>query len=205
MNTEPDKAKYDILRSGAGGAVDANAQTQKDAMERRFAQIGGGPAGVQEKQNQLLTDDASQQKQAAIQDVNMLEQGERDRLQQIAEEREYARGERLSGQEFASQERIDSQKFGTGERLSGQQFATGERKAGEKSAAEMQKKDIAMQQQALNWEKEFGQMTYDEDVRINDFNMKNAESMMNQKDVFGRAGDWGTDAWKKVSPKLPEW
>jgi hypothetical protein len=199
MNTEPDKAKYDTLRSGAAGAVDSNAQTQKDAMERRFAQMGGGPAGVQEKQDQLLTDDAALQKNAAIQGVNILEQGERERLQQIAEEREYARGERLSGQEFASQERIASQQFGTGERTAGQQFATSERLSGERNAKQMQANELRMQKEALAWEKDIGMQTLKEDKRINDFNMKMAEDAANKKDVFGRMGDFSTGVWSKIT------
>ena len=115
--------KYDILRERTKQRSISEGQEQEDALKRRFASLGGLSSGSYLKASQTQADTALQRRQEALQDVDLSEQDELARLEEIEKGRTFAREERVGGQDFQAVQSDLQRKFASGERLSGQDFA----------------------------------------------------------------------------------
>lgn len=136
-------AEFDAVRNKVKREQAAYGQTAQDALDRRFARLGGLNSGAYIKQSQVLGNDINQQTQNALSDVNLQEIAEKRRLAELDTNRKFATSEREASQQFASGERLGSQGFATSERLGSQGFAS-------------QEQEKARQQQADQFQKQFG-------------------------------------------------
>jgi hypothetical protein len=194
FQAETDK-KYDPMRQRASGTIDSEMQGQKDAIERRFAMLGGGPAGAQEKQNQLVDQDGAGRKFDTVGALNAQQEGENQNLAEAAK-----------GQQFQTMERFGNQAFADAERVDQQNIATMERKASDRANKQMletatinalreQKHTIHNQRAIAKMENTLAKEGLEWQKTVDEFNMKMAETMGNRKDVFGRMGD----NWKPIA------
>lgn len=149
---------FELARKRAKQQQTADTQKQKEALKRRFAQAGLVASGEAIKQEQLAERRGQQALAGRMEGIDVAEQQENLRKQEIQEGREFARGERMAGQQFAAeqaglgrkfqaeqagltrQQQKDllsaQQKFARGERLSSQEFAALEASKGREFSAE---------------------------------------------------------------------
>lgn len=158
-------AQADLARKRASQTEQSQVQTQRDAMSRRAAQMGGGPGGAMVKQERILGDESAQRLQQANEGIEAARMGEHGRIGQVLQGQEFARGERLGTQKWQSgeaatqrgwqtSERLGAQtwqsgeaetqrQWGTSERLGGQEFTAGQNATQIKAQYEMQQRQIA--------------------------------------------------------------
>ena len=144
---------YELQRQRIGRQTEATGQQENEALKRRMARMGGLNSGAYLKASERLSGQQEQNKQNALEGVDIQEaqateqKAETERGRQFSREerigsqdfsagealkgRTFATGERLSAQDFASLEADKGRKFTTGEREAMQQYATGERLSGQ--------------------------------------------------------------------------
>lgn len=86
-------AEFDLMRKQVAQRATAERQTQGDALKRRFASLGALNSGAALKAQMLADEQGSRAQEEAIQGVNMAEQGERARRQEIADNRAFQSSE----------------------------------------------------------------------------------------------------------------
>lgn len=96
--------QYDPMRRRLQTQEAANLQSQKDALARRAAQMGGGPSGAFIKQEALANDAFARRLQDGNEAIDAQQAAEARRVAEVQEGRDFARQERLGGQEFASKQ-----------------------------------------------------------------------------------------------------
>lgn len=221
----PTLAQFDVARKRAAQSEQANLQTQKSALERRAAQLGGGPSGALIKQERIAADESAQRLQGANEGINAQEMQERGRIQEIKEGRAFARSERLGSQGFAAQQAGLQRKFQTGERLGGESFASrearlgrdfaqSERKAGQSFASwqahlgrNQQAQMAALENQRfydqLGFNKEQFAEQFAHQKMVDEFNMKLAKRIQRSNEqgffegLFGGGGNGGFNPFSK--------
>lgn len=125
---------YDLQRRRASDEANAANQQQSDALARRFAAQGGLNSGAYIKQQQIASDSAQQNKQKALEAVDINELGARAQQEEAQKQRDfqsservasqgYGTGERLGAQDFSGQQAAQQRAYGTSERVGGQDFA----------------------------------------------------------------------------------
>lgn len=145
--------RFAALRQRAVQDARINADQEQEALKRRFTSMGMGGSGEAVKQEQLARDAAAQRAEKAGMDVDLAEQAERQRLEEVQQGREFQVKEREASQSFGAQqaqlgrefqtgERLGSQQFGAQQSQLGREFASSERQAGQQfgsSEAEKQR------------------------------------------------------------------
>lgn len=208
------KKQYDPMRARAQQAEAAQLQTQKDAMARRAAQLGGGPSGSFIKQEGLATDASAKRLQAANEGIDAQQQGAVNQARQVHEQRDWQTGERVAGQDFAKSERIagmdfanrtaaENRAFQTSERLGSQEFATKSADRNYEFQKDQNAANRIMQQKAMDLGAEQWKQSFDHEKEVDAFNMDMANKMYKKKDLleqlFGNfSGASVSGGWKKI-------
>lgn len=192
-------AEYDAMRARVKRDTNTAAQTQQDALDRRFARLGGLNSGAYIKQSQVLGQELNQQASNAQSDVDMQEVAEKRRIAELDANRKFATSERLGSQQFASGERVGTQQFASGERQAGQQFATGERIGSQQYATGERLGGQQFQQQNLDKDYALKQGAFDLDKSVKEQAMRLSQSEFdndklttefNKLTAIASSGDW---------------
>lgn len=228
-------SQFDVARKRVAQQSASNMQAKKDALSRRFSDLGNLDSGARVKIEQNAMDEENRNAANANEGIDAQQQAEMGRRREILQGQQFASGEREAGQQFATGERQGSQQFAgeqaamqrqyaTSERLGGQEFAAGENKLSRDQQGEQFGQSLAEQkegrlqqdnqfahqfsesirareQQNKQFEKTYGisvqQMKdaqdnfikqYNHTVLVDDFNMKLAEKMSNDKGPLGNIG-----------------
>ena len=120
---DPLKERFEIFRKRAKQAATTATQREKEGLSRRFAQIGQVGSGAQIRAEAQAGERGAKRLAQAEESVGLAELGERQRLQEVKEARQFARGEREAGQMFAAEQAGLGRQFARGERLGSQAFA----------------------------------------------------------------------------------
>lgn len=123
FNNQQALPEFDLQRSRLKSTLNDQANTQRDALERKLAQLQGGPSGAGIKLQQQLESDIGKQAEQGMEGIDSQELAARRQLDEAQKQREYQTSERLGGQEFAGGQAAKQREFATGERLGGQDFA----------------------------------------------------------------------------------
>lgn len=141
---------YELQRKRVSQETAATGAQENEALKRRFARMGGGlQGGAYIKAQERLSGMQEQNKQKALESVDIQESLAQEQKDEAERGRQFARGERLGSQEFASGESAIGRRFAseeaekgrgwqsgeaekqrgwqTGERIGAQDFAKGER------------------------------------------------------------------------------
>jgi len=122
-----DPNQFDVARKRAAQSEKAALQTNRDTIRRRAAARGNLNAGSTIKQQSLAADESQKRLTNANEGINAAEQVENRRIREVAEGREFARGEREAGQSFAANQsalarRLQAKQFGMSHGLATDQF-----------------------------------------------------------------------------------
>lgn len=134
--------EFALQRKRAQDDSATRLQTRKDALTRRYAQLGNFNSGSRVKQEQIATQDEAQNLQKTDESIDAAQRAEAKRLKEVQEGRQFASSEREASQGFAAGQAALGRQFSTGERLGSQEygtqqadlqrkFATGERLSGQ--------------------------------------------------------------------------
>lgn len=145
--TADTQAQFKLQRQRIDQDARAQADQENDALNRRFAALGGLNSGAYIKQQQIASDNAMKRRQQAMEGVDAAESQDLARKAEIEQGRQYQTAEREAGQNFSAQQAGLQRNFLTGEREAGQQFTgsqadlqrgflTSERMAGQGFAAD---------------------------------------------------------------------
>ena len=148
-----DTSQFDLARKRAQQQSASNLQGRRDALQRRFAQLGNLDSGARLKIEQLAENEESQNLAQANEGIDAAQNSEMGRRREILQAQEFSRGERLGSQGFGAEQSALQRAWGSGEREAGQKFASGERESGQKFGAEQS----AMQRAFMTGEREAGQ------------------------------------------------
>lgn len=96
--------EYDMMRQRAAQRADASAQQGREALQRRFAAMGGLNSGSAIKAQQLGSEAAARQKEDAIGGIDMAEQQERSRRDEVLAGRDFQASEAQKQRDFAGEE-----------------------------------------------------------------------------------------------------
>lgn len=130
-------SEFDIARKRAKQQASQQVSQRKQALQRRFAQLGAGPgSGARIKLEQEAEREGAGLQQRAEESIGAAERAENRRRREIQEGREFARSERLGSQDFAASQAALNRVFQSGEGEKQRGFLTSEREAGQSFAAE---------------------------------------------------------------------
>ncbi len=192
--------KYDLLRSRAQQASQAQEQEQGNAINRKFASMGREGSGAAIKVQRDIQDKSAQGLQNSMEGIGFQEAADQERKDEIEAGRKYgtsereasqlfSRGEREGSQKYASgenainrrfatSERLGSQQYAHGERIGAQGFATSERKGSQGFTAGQNKLARSLQDDQFRAQMEAQDRQwlaqFEEDKRVNQFNMDQA-------------------------------
>lgn len=187
-----DTSQFDLARKRAKDQSDVDLQARKDALQRRFASLGNLDSGAQLKQEELAVNDASSNLTNANEGINAQQQAEIGRRKEVIQGQNFQTSEREAGQNFVSgeatkqrdygtSERLASEKYGTSERVSGQDFASSEANKQRDTQIDQFNKTYGLSNdQFKEAQKQFSK-TFAEEQRVNDANIRFAESVLGQK------------------------
>jgi len=189
-NTAAPLPEYELQRKNLRSTLARQRVEKKDALERRFAQLQGGPSGAQIKIGNQLEDEIHQNELAAEGELNSQEALARRMMQEQERQRQYQTSERLGGQQFAGEQGALQRQYGTSERLGSQQFQSGE--AGK--ILDFQKQQEAFNQQARQRQLEQIDREYSADQRTTEFNkltalMQSSDWRVQQQGLRGIIAD----------------
>lgn len=113
--------QFDLQRQQAASRINAGAGQQRQAMQRKFAQLGGGPSGASFKAAQNLEAQLGTQREDAMGGIGIAE------AQDIARQREVEQGQKFQAGESALGRAQQESQFGRqfGLQQGGQQFDQG--------------------------------------------------------------------------------
>lgn len=146
----PTSAVFDLQRKRINDQAQAQGQQENDAIQRRFAAMGGLNSGANIKAIQQQQDSALQRRQQALEGVDMSEAQDASRRAEVEAGRQFQREERLGGQDFSAGQAALQRQFQTGERLSGQDFASAQNLA----QREFQSRENAANRDVQKWQAE---------------------------------------------------
>lgn len=120
-------SQYDVARKQVSQRENAQVQQDNEAINRRFAQSGGGPGGAAIKVQQQTNDASAQRREGAIQQVDAAERAELERRDEVKAGRDFQTSERLGSQGFAGEQSALQRRFAMEEAGKGRDWQTGER------------------------------------------------------------------------------
>jgi len=168
--------EYDLARKRAQQRVTASGQEQQDALKRRFAALGGLNSGAYIKQQQLAQDRQQEQLQDANEGIDVQENAERRRLQELKEGREFQAGEAQKQREFASAESRLGREFASGESALGRRFAAEQAHLGREFDAGQSEKQRQWAKTEAHDQRMFQKQLTEQDLEFKNkvFNAENA-------------------------------
>ena len=92
--SNPLAKKYELMRNRVGQEATAQGQQASSALERRQAQLGNLNSGAAIKQQANLEDQVAQQKQKAVEGVDLAQAGEEAQQAQIKQQQDFSTNER---------------------------------------------------------------------------------------------------------------
>jgi hypothetical protein len=101
---DPTKQRFEILRKRAQQAAKTQTQQEREGLQRRFAQIGQVGSGAQIRAEAQAAERGAKRLQRAEESIGLAELGERQRLKELGEARQFQRGEREASQAFAGRQ-----------------------------------------------------------------------------------------------------
>lgn len=205
-STVPDYSKvikeiggiYDTQRDKAAQQESANLQGQKEAMDRRFAAMGGGPGGASIKAEEQLGNESAQRLQGANADINAAQSGDMRNIEMTKLGQQFQSGERQAGQQFQAGQQKESigaqmkmQLTGINAQSSQQDKEIAAQKLMQQTGLNAQEamQAVNLKQQADQFEKTMGleKDKFDEQTGVDQFNEKIAQQMADKKDFMDRA------------------
>ncbi len=214
------KARYDYMRTRAATDVNSSRQKTSEALDRRFASLGGLNSGAALKAQENVQRNADRASADRNMEIDSAEQGEAQQAREVEKNRQFARSEREASQgfqsgeagknrAFSSSEREASQGYGTKERLAGEKFSSGQADIDRKFRDQQATFDNAMKTNMFDFSKssfaqqhELANKNYDLENKVQHFNMEMARAEANKKTILGRTGDLFTHWWKSGSSGL---
>jgi hypothetical protein len=122
--------RFSLLEKELEQKQRGQTQQQKEGLRRRFAAQGGLGSGAAIKAEQIAEKEGQKRIGEARGQLGIAEAGERQRQQELREQRAFQTSERLGGQQFAGGQARLGREFQRGERLGGQEFAGGQARLG---------------------------------------------------------------------------
>ena len=191
------ESKYDILRRRAQQTVGAQQQQESDVLKRRFSALGMGGSGNAIKAEMQSQEKARDQLAQTSENIGFQEAAEQERKAETEANRKFAREERLGSEKFSSGESALARrfaadeanrmrKFQTSERLGSQEFSAQQARYQADLQTKMFYKQLKQQNQQFNKSMAFEDRKFLEEIRVNDFNMKMAAKMANEKGMFDK-------------------
>lgn len=214
--------EFDILRKRAQQEEQKALQTRLGSLQRRQAQIGGGPGrGAFVKQEQGAIREVQEQGQAARENIGFAEAAERRRKQEIEAQRQFAREERLGSQEFAGQQAQVGRQF-AGEQSAlqrrfaaeqagvGREFAAGQASLGREFQRELTNQDLDFRRDVFTTQNEnairqldLAEGQLDLERIAQDFNTRIAARQFAAQLFGDRVIEGDLDA--NGNPSIPQW
>jgi hypothetical protein len=209
-------ARFERARSRAKQETTAETQQAKDALARRYAAMGMQASGSAIKTEQQVQEAGSKQLGQRLEGIQGAEEQEVQRLDEVKQARDFAKGEREAGQAFGAEQAAIQRKFASDEAKYGREFATkqmkesqefakSERAAGEQFSTSMLEKQqefqkFAMGEQAAQWREQMdlALKQFEMDAAVTEFNKKMSQSEANKKGFFEKVGDLGTSYWTNI-------
>ena len=102
--------EYEAMRRRTQQRLQSEAQTQRDALQRRFAQVGNLNSGAAMKNEQVLQDQLARQQDDAIGQIDLQETAETQRRAEVQQGMDFQAAEAQKGRDF--QGGIFNQEFG---------------------------------------------------------------------------------------------
>ncbi len=93
--------QFDVARKRAQQQAAQAVQGQQEALQRKFASLGNLQSGAAIKQQQLAAEKGQEQLQGVNEGIDAAEMADQQRKQELAQQQQFAREERLGSQEFA--------------------------------------------------------------------------------------------------------
>ncbi len=197
---------YDSQRLKAQQQEGANLQGQRDALNRRAAQLGGGPSGALIKVDQQAQDQSAQRLQSANEGINQAQNQELRGVKMTQLGQQFQTGEREAGQafqqaqqgrEFGQQSALQGAGFGEQEKLQNagftqqsatqkgaQDFQGQQTKAAQDWQAAQTKIAQGIQQGQFDTSLGFEKQKFDEQTGVDQFNEQLASKMAGKKDAL---------------------
>lgn len=145
---------YSNQRQQAAQQEGANLQGQRDAINRKAAQLGGGPSGALIKADQQEGDASAQRLQGANANIDQAQAADLRGVQMTQLGQQYTTSEREAGQQFAAGQQQSSQTFQAGQQASQISAQEGMQKTGIDAQSSLAAKQIdaqkLMQQKGLD-------------------------------------------------------
>lgn len=182
--------RFDILRGKLSGQVGEKRESQKEAMARRMAAMGGAGSGEAIKEDIEGEKALNLEEMAGRGAVSAAEAEDIGAKMEAERGREYGAGEAKSQRGFRRAAQQEQQKFASkeaaGQRAQAGRMMFGEIDTNRKLSANQRKYDMGM----AKMNETFARQQLDWQKTVDQFNMDMAEMMANKKDIFERAGDW---------------
>jgi hypothetical protein len=207
--------EFEFARKKLRSAAAAERSRRQEALKRQAARSAGGlSSGAFLKLSQQAEQEIAEREKEALEGIQVSEAQERRRKKEIEEarqfqreevekQRQFARGEREAGQKFAREESGTQREFTTTQaelqrtfvdkqRKQSEKFQSLENKLGRDFTSQMQKETQSFQQQMFDKEFQLSlqqldlqKQAFDEERRINDYNIALSEWQKGQKtDIF---------------------
>jgi len=141
--------RFSLLEKELEQKQRGQTQQQKEGLRRRFAAQGGLGSGASIKAEQLAEKEGQKRIGEARGQLGIAEAGERQRQQEVREQRAFQTSERLGGQQFAGGQAQLGRQFQRGERLGGQEFTSGQAQLGRDFAGRQSALQRALQERGL--------------------------------------------------------
>lgn len=160
--------EFQAQRKKVEQRINADTQGQQEAMQRRFAAQGMLNSGAAIKQAGIVANQAQQNREDALGQVDAAEIGEMQRRQEIMDQRDFASNEAKLGRDFQGQESAIARA------LQKEQFDKG---------FGLQERDFT--RQGEQWQKSFDQGASQFDRTFNQSNQQFKDQFGLQKDQLG--------------------
>jgi len=195
-----DKSTYDLARKRAEEQNLQEGQRRKDALTRRFAQLGNLKSGARVKQEQLAETESSRNLQRANEAIDAQQAAEMARRRELLLNQDFSSSEAEKQRGFATSERLGSQDFASGEAEKQRGFTTKERLGTQDFAFQQQQQNLRAREaefartyglslDQFKSAKEQFDKTFAEEVRVNDANIVLATAALNQQGFLEKLFD----------------
>ncbi len=190
LSTEGINKQFDVARNRANQAEQANLQQSRDALARRQAQLGGGPGGAFIKIEQGAMDQSAQRLASANEGIEAAQSAELLKVKQLEDQLNFQREEGEAGRALSMRGmdiQAALQSRGQDLQTRGQDIEAALQSRGQ----QMQARDLGMREKAQKFSQtmagkqmDLAYKQFDHEKFVDDFNMKLASKMANEKDML---------------------
>lgn len=168
--------QFEAMRRRAQQQSNVAQQEAEDALKRKFASTGMGSSGAAIKTQANLRKDFAEQAAQAREGVDIAEQAELQRRQEVQDQRD-----------FAAQEAQKQREFAAGESKLGREFAAGESALSRQMAADQFGKSFGLQRDTFAEQQR--QARFGEGMAKDQFDIDKINSAINIATVLKESGD----------------